>query len=214
MIQDPQHHAEGDVAIHTQLVLEALTNDSAYQGIPAEQQELLWTAALLHDVEKRSSTVVEPDGHITARGHARKGEHTVREMLYTAYRLASPPAFAEREQICKLVRYHGLPLWIFEKPDPLKTLLQTSMEVNTEWNTNKPTTKYYADDALSLKSGIENNCKARTEPNRVWSILWLTISLCECWVNRTITKTRSLCRGRQPSDSRLVMSDCSEYFQN
>ncbi|GAB3545535.1 AAA family ATPase [Spirosoma fluminis] len=131
--QDPRHHGEGDVATHTQLVLAALEADVRYQTLQSGQRELLWTAALLHDVEKRSTTVVEADGSITARGHARKGERTVRELLYTNYRIASPPPFAEREQICKLVRHHGLPLWIFEKPDPLKTLLRTSLEVNTEW---------------------------------------------------------------------------------
>lgn len=135
VVQDPRHHAEGDVAIHTQLVLEALTADTHYQSLQPEHQELIWTATLLHDVEKRSTTVVESDGSITSRGHARKGERTVRELLYTSYRVASPPPFAEREQICKLVRYHGLPLWIFEKPDPLKTLLRASLEVNTQWLT-------------------------------------------------------------------------------
>ncbi|MBD2700275.1 AAA family ATPase [Spirosoma sp. BT702] len=135
VVQDPRHHAEGDVAIHTQLVLSALTNYTSYQSLPVDSQELVWTAALLHDVEKRSTTVVEPDGSVTSRGHARKGERTVRELLYTGYRLDTSPSFVEREQICKLVRYHGLPLWIFEKPDPLKTLLQASLEVNTEWLT-------------------------------------------------------------------------------
>jgi predicted kinase len=132
VVQDPRHHAEGDVATHTQLVLTALESDTHYQSLQPEQQELVWTAALFHDVEKRSTTVVEPDGSITSRGHARKGERTVREMLYTSYRVESPPSFVEREQICKLVRHHGLPLWIFEKPDSLKTLLRVSLEVNTQ----------------------------------------------------------------------------------
>ncbi|WP_420150230.1 AAA family ATPase [Spirosoma sp.] len=133
VVQDPRHHAEGNVAVHTQLVLSALVADKQYQWLRPDDQELLWTAALLHDVEKRSTTVIEPDGSITARGHARKGEHTVREMLYTGYRLASVPDFKTREQICKLIRYHGFPLWIFDKPDPQKALLQLSLDVNTEW---------------------------------------------------------------------------------
>jgi predicted kinase len=132
--QDPLHHAEGDVAIHTQMVLASLIAQPDYQALAASDQELLWAAALLHDVEKRSTTVVEPDGSITSRGHARRGERTTRKLLYVGERLNTVP-FSEREQVCKLVRYHGLPLWIFEKPDPLKTLLQVSLEVNTQWLT-------------------------------------------------------------------------------
>lgn len=133
--QDPHHHAEGDVAIHTQMVLASLMKQADYQLLSSHDQETLWTAALLHDVEKRSTTVVESDGSITAKGHARRGEQTVREMLYAADHIVLPAPFFEREQICKLVRYHGIPLWIFEKPDPLKTLLQVSLEVNTQWLT-------------------------------------------------------------------------------
>ncbi|QIP13964.1 AAA family ATPase [Spirosoma aureum] len=132
--QDPRHHAEGDVAIHTQMVLASLIAQSDYQALAADDQELLWTAALLHDVEKRSTTVVEPDGSITSRGHARRGERITRKLLYVGERIVALP-FPEREQVCKLVRYHGLPLWIFEKPDPLKTLLQVSLEVDTQWLT-------------------------------------------------------------------------------
>ncbi|MGM9509708.1 AAA family ATPase [Larkinella sp. GY13] len=127
--QDPRHHAEGDVAVHTRLVVEQLQQLPGYQQLNPQDQAVLWTAALLHDVEKRSTTVLETDGSITSRGHARRGEQTTRELLYRSF----PAPFKLREQIAKLVRYHGLPLWIFEKPDPLKSLLQTSLEVNTQW---------------------------------------------------------------------------------
>ncbi|WP_332368035.1 hypothetical protein [Spirosoma telluris] len=135
VVQDPCHHAEGDVAIHTQMVLASLTEQPDYKSLPVSEQEIVWTATLLHDVEKRSTTVVEPDGTITSKGHARRGERTARELLYVADHLIAPAPFFERKQICKLVRYHSLPLWIFEKPDPLKTLLQVSLEVNTHWLT-------------------------------------------------------------------------------
>lgn len=135
VVQDPRHHAEGDVATHTQMVLTSLTEQADYSLLSVSDREILWTAALLHDVEKRSTTVVEPDGTVTSKGHARRGERTARKLLYVADHLVSPTPFFEREQICKLVRYHGLPLWIFEKPDPLKTLLQVSLDVNTHWLT-------------------------------------------------------------------------------
>lgn len=126
--QDPRHHAEGNVAIHTQMVLSALTQLPGYGLLSPADQELMWAAALLHDVEKYSTTVTAPDGSITAAGHARKGEATARQILYRDV----PAPFAVREQIAKLVRYHGLPLWVFEKPDPQKAVITASLEVNTQ----------------------------------------------------------------------------------
>ena len=125
--QDPIHHAEGDVATHTRMVLESLTCLPAYKALAAQEQAILWAAALLHDVEKRSTTVREPDGRITSKGHARKGERTARLLLYDTL----PTPFSIREAVAKLVRYHGLPLWLFDKENPRQTLLQVSLEVNT-----------------------------------------------------------------------------------
>lgn len=127
--QDPRYHAEGNVAIHTQMVLTALINEPAFQDLSAQDQEVLWAAALLHDVEKYSTTVFEADGSITSNGHARKGAQFARQLLY----MVEPAPFAIREQIVGLVRHHGLPIWLFEKPDPLKALVKASMEVNTQW---------------------------------------------------------------------------------
>lgn len=127
--QDAVHHAEGDVAVHTFMVLDCLTQLPAWQALPPQEQEILWASALLHDVEKRSTTVKEQDGSITAHGHARKGAITARQLLYRD--IATP--FDIRESIVALVRYHSMPLWLLEKPDPLKTLARVSMEVNTAW---------------------------------------------------------------------------------
>ena len=93
--QDKRYHAEGDVAIHTQMVLAALQNEPAFKQLPIQEQEILWTAALLHDVEKYSTTVFEPDGSITSNGHARKGAQFARRMLY----LDGTVPFTIREQI-------------------------------------------------------------------------------------------------------------------
>ncbi|MND62048.1 HD domain protein [compost metagenome] len=124
--QDPIHHAEGDVAIHTQMVLQELMADKDYQTLIESEKELLWCAALLHDVEKRSTTVIENDGRITSHGHARRGELSTREILFKEI----PVDFVVREHVAALVRYHGLPLWILEKLDPLKSLLEASSRVN------------------------------------------------------------------------------------
>ncbi|MGB1217571.1 MAG: HD domain-containing protein, partial [Saprospiraceae bacterium] len=124
--QDPIFHAEGNVAIHTQMVLEELQKLEAYQELDEQTQEILWAAALLHDVEKRSTTV-EQDGHIRSPFHAKKGEYTARQILY----LDIPTPFEIREQVAKLVRYHGFPIWALEKKNAKKQLLKVSLEVDT-----------------------------------------------------------------------------------
>ncbi|MFK7971666.1 MAG: AAA family ATPase [Bacteroidia bacterium] len=123
--QNPQYHAEGDVAIHTRMVLEALQQMPAYDAQTEQNQHLLKATALLHDIEKRSTTRLE-NGKLTSRGHARKGAKTTNALLY---RMGNTP-FDIRRSLVGLVRHHGLPIWAMEKPDPVKTLLSTAFEVN------------------------------------------------------------------------------------
>jgi predicted kinase len=97
----------------------------AYKLLSSEWKETIWTAALLHDVEKRSTTVIESDGSITSRGHAKKGEYTVRNLLFE---LGAP--FELRERVAALVRLHGLPLWIMEKNDSQKAAIESSLRID------------------------------------------------------------------------------------
>ncbi len=128
VMQDPIYHAEGDVATHTQMVIDALLNLEEYQELSEEEKQILWAAALLHDIEKRSTTA-EENGRITSRGHAKKGSFTTRIILYKE--IVTP--FEIREKIVKIVRYHGFPLWAFEKQEPLKSLILTSCEVSMKY---------------------------------------------------------------------------------
>ena len=129
----PQHsewHAEGDVFIHTKMVCEALLQLPEFQALGEQEQHILFAAALLHDVEKRSTTKREIQNgkeRIVSPHHAKKGEHTARTLLYTE--LAAP--FAVREAIAKLVRLHGLPLWAIDKPSPERAVIAASLQVNT-----------------------------------------------------------------------------------
>ena len=59
--QPPEYHAEGDVAIHTRLAIEACPEDC--------DPDLLWVA-LLHDIGKPATTQQNEEGRITAYGHA------------------------------------------------------------------------------------------------------------------------------------------------
>ncbi len=129
--QDKEWHAEGDVYSHTKMVVEALIALPEFNALNPQDKHILFASALLHDVEKRSTTTTEEiDGkaRIVSPRHAKKGEHTARKLLYTE--LDTP--FEIREQITKLVRLHSLPLWAIEKKDPNKEVINASLVVNTK----------------------------------------------------------------------------------
>lgn len=74
--QNPVWHAEGDIFNHTKLVIEALTSLPEYHALDEQNKHILFTAALLHDVEKRSTTTTEDvDGIplIVSPNHSRNG---------------------------------------------------------------------------------------------------------------------------------------------
>ncbi len=129
--QDAEWHAEGDVFTHTKMVVEALLALDEFKVLDEQNKHILFTSALLHDVEKRSTTTTEEiDGRVrvVSPRHAKKGEFTTRKILYVDL----PTPFHIREQIAKLVRLHGLPLWTIQKPDPNKEVINASLVVNTK----------------------------------------------------------------------------------
>ncbi len=126
--QDPTYHAEGNVAIHTQMVIDELRQLYEFKELDEQNQHILLTAALMHDIEKRSTTKTEVDGRITSAFHAKKGENSVREILYK--HIATP--FEIRETVAKLVRYHGKPLWLPLDKKPEKQIIKLSLEINTQ----------------------------------------------------------------------------------
>jgi poly(A) polymerase len=79
--QPPQFHPEGDVFVHTALVLDGLGD---LGGVPAEEGDDLLVAALLHDVAKPPTRTVDPDGRIRFNGHDALGvemAHAILERL-------------------------------------------------------------------------------------------------------------------------------------
>jgi len=127
-IQDSIHHAEGNVAIHTQMVLKELLNDVDYQALNTQDKHILFAAVMFHDVEKRSTTLVDENGRVTAIGHSKRGEKTTRLILYKDI----PTPFVIREHICNLVRLHGLPIWAIDNDDPNKAVIDSSLRVNNK----------------------------------------------------------------------------------
>ena len=80
--QDIRYHAEGSVAEHTRMVLEALQQSSAYHSLSTLEKEIIWTSALLHDVEKRSTSVMKERGGYLLKDMPEK-ESTLSALFYT-----------------------------------------------------------------------------------------------------------------------------------
>ncbi len=123
--QDPIYHAEGNVLIHTQMVCEELVRMKRFQSLSIGEKKIIFFTVLFHDIGKCITT--KEEGHISSPKHALKGELLVRELIYKNY--PDYFSFKERETICKLVRYHGLPLFFLEKPSPEKYIIEASQMV-------------------------------------------------------------------------------------
>jgi len=108
--QDPRYHGEGDVWTHTMMVVDALLALPQYQAASRADQEVVFLAALLHDVAKHSTTVIDPvTGAIGQPGHSRKGAIDARIALWDA---GAP--FAVREAVCRLISVHQVPFFALE----------------------------------------------------------------------------------------------------
>ena len=109
--QDPAFHAEGDVFSHVRLVSEAMAGLSEWRVLPSQDREILFAAALLHDVAKPACTRHE-NGRITSRGHSLRGAIMARRILWEC-----GADLIAREQICALVSSHQVPFFLIDRPD-------------------------------------------------------------------------------------------------
>lgn len=105
--QDPFYHAEGDVWTHTVMVVNELVNGDDYAASTQEQRFILFYAALLHDIAKPDTTVIDDaSGKISQPGHSRRGAIDARIALWRA-----GVPFAPREAICRIIAVHQLPFF-------------------------------------------------------------------------------------------------------
>lgn len=125
--QDPRFHAEGDVDLHTRLACRALTDSSAFRSLAVDARDVVFTAALMHDVGKPRCTRQELDGRITSRGHSARGEALVRALLW---RRDTP--FAAREEIAALVRAHQVPFFMVDGDDPRRVAYELSQTMRCD----------------------------------------------------------------------------------
>ena len=125
--QDPIHHAEGDVAIHTRLVCGAMAELAAFRVLDEDARLVAFAGALLHDVAKPDCTRADEEGRVTSHGHSVRGAIQARRILW---RLGMP--FAMREQVVALVRHHQAPFWLLEREDPHRLVATISQTVRCD----------------------------------------------------------------------------------
>jgi tRNA nucleotidyltransferase (CCA-adding enzyme) len=101
LLQDGEHHPEGDVWVHTCHVCNALAELPEWQTAPADRRIALMFAALTHDLGKIEATETLPTGKIISYGHDEKGVPLADNFLQ---RIGSPNQV--REWVAPLVRNH------------------------------------------------------------------------------------------------------------
>lgn len=124
--QDPQWHAEGDVWTHTRLVCGELEKLVEWSALVAAARLHLLLAALFHDSGKPATTTLDPEsGRIRSPHHAFVGAALARRVLR-----GLGCDFATREKIVALVRHHGRPVYLLEKPAPEREVIRLSWLVD------------------------------------------------------------------------------------
>lgn len=158
-MQDSEWHAEGDVWTHTKRVLNQLTRLDEWRGLPETERTILRFTALLHDIAKPLTTEVNPEtGRVTSPKHAVKGEHVARAILRDL-----ECDLATREQISRMVRYHGRPVFLLEKEDP------TTEVVKLSWLVNNRLLSLFA---LADSRGRDTDSLSRPEENlHLWKMV-------------------------------------------
>jgi tRNA nucleotidyltransferase (CCA-adding enzyme) len=113
--QDPEWHPEGDVWIHTLMVV-----DGARQRIddlPMPKQNAVMLGALLHDVGKPSTTAFE-DGRIRSRGHEAAGVEPATRVL-DALNVRTMDGYDVRREVLGMTAYHLAPGSWYKAPTPV-----------------------------------------------------------------------------------------------
>ena len=120
--QDEEWHSEGDVWTHTKMVCAQLPLLEDWASLTPHEQTVLLFTALFHDSGKPLTSQVDPGtGRITSPKHALKAEHLARSILrHLGCKLTT------REEIARLVRFHGRPAFLLERTEPSNEVVSLS----------------------------------------------------------------------------------------
>jgi predicted kinase len=126
--QDAGWHSEGDVWTHTKMVCAKLPGLEGWSSLTSHEQSVLIFTALFHDSGKPLTSLIDPiTGRVTSPKHALKGEHLCRSALRDL-----GCDLSTREEIARLVRFHGRPPFLLEKPDPAHEVVSLSWLVSNK----------------------------------------------------------------------------------
>jgi len=103
-----------------------LVGDPEWRALDPREREVLWLAAVLHDIGKPQTTR-EEDGRLRAPGHARAGAILARRLLWQA-----GVGWHTREAVCGLVRWHMALYHLLDRPDPVRQALALSLDARPD----------------------------------------------------------------------------------
>lgn len=103
--QEPEWHPEGDVDVHTMLVLDEAAK--LIEDLPYPKKVSVMLGALCHDLGKPPTTAVS-DGRIRSLGHDEAGVEPTLSLL-DRLNVHTLDGYDVREQVVQLVRYHLKP---------------------------------------------------------------------------------------------------------
>ena len=125
--QNPVWHAEGDVGTHTEMVCTELVADPRFRALDPHGRQVLWLAALLHDVAKPRTTRIV-DGVVRQPGHSRSGARLARRLLWEA-----GIDVEVREAVCALIAHHQLPFWLVDEDGARGRVIRLSQVLRCDW---------------------------------------------------------------------------------
>lgn len=121
--QSVRWHAEGDVWTHTRMVCESLVSMPEYRQLPQIQRQILFIAALLHDVGKPVTTRQEGTEWVSP-SHSTKGALLARYLLWREYGMCGTSELqAMREAVVLLVKHHSFPPYALEKEENVRKMI-------------------------------------------------------------------------------------------
>ncbi len=126
--QDSGWHSEGDVWTHTKMVCAQLPKLAEWPNLTRHDRTVLIFTALFHDSAKPLTSKIDPTtGRITSPKHAVKGEHLARAVLRNLM-----CDVAVREEIARMVRFHGRPAFLLERSNPSHEVVSLSWSANNK----------------------------------------------------------------------------------